>query len=58
MQRVHIASMRNTPRARAVSTRLSEEATSSVNGFSVSVALPAARDSIVASKCAVCGVAT
>jgi hypothetical protein len=50
--------MRNSPRERAVVIRSSDVATSSVNGFSQSTALPAERQTIVAAWCDECGVAT
>ena len=48
-KRVHIASMRNVPRARAASTSDRASAASIVNGFSTSTALPASIASIAAS---------
>ncbi len=56
-QRVHIASSRNVPFARAASISADASRASIVNGFSQRTALPASMAAIVVSKCPGCGVA-
>ena len=58
LQRVHMASMRNTPADRAASTSVAAEARSSVIGFSHSTARPARTQVSAAARWATCGVAT
>ncbi len=57
-KRVHIASIRNSPRARASATSASASAAFIVNGFSTSTCLPARSASSASSWCSGCGVAT
>ena len=57
-KRVHIASMQNTPAARAAATTAAASAASIVNGFSTSTCLPAAIAARAFSACSGCGVAT
>jgi hypothetical protein len=56
--RIHMASIRNKPLARAVFTSSSDVTASRVNGFSHNTALPASRHTMVAAWWAECGVAT
>ena len=58
MKRVHIASIRNSPRPRARLTTASASRRFMANGFSHSTGLPASSASKAFCACMVCGVAT
>jgi hypothetical protein len=57
-KRVHIASMQNTPAARAASTTATASSAFMVNAFSTSTCLPAAMAASAFCACIGCGVAT
>ena len=57
-KRVHIASIRNSPLARATATSSRASAAFIVNAFSTSTGLPAPSASRVFAWCIGCGVAT
>ena len=57
-KRVHIASITNTPAARAASNTCSASAALTVKAFSTSTCLPAAIASRACSRCSECGEAT
>ena len=56
--RVHIASMTNTPAARAAAAISTPSASDMANGFSTRTCLPAAIACSATSRCAECGVPT
>ena len=56
--RVHIASIANTPAARAAAAISAPSAAEMANGFSTSTCLPAAIACSATSLCAECGVPT
>ena len=58
LHRIHMASMKNTPRRRASATRASASAAFRASAFSHSTALPASKQVRTLSGCITCGVAT